>query len=1008
MNEVQQPFGRLLKEHRLAAGLSQEQLAERARVSVETISALERGARQRPYIDTIAMLADALHLSYGARVELEQAAARRDSALAAAPTPPESVTFLFTSIEGGISRWESSPDAMAAAVARHDELMRRTIQSHGGNIFRKSDEGFCAVFASVEDAADAAVHAQRAVKSQDFSGVDGLAVRMAVHNGRAEVRHGEYVGPALGHVARLLDVARGGQIVVSAAAQEQLRGALPRGASLYDLGPHRLRDLAQPANIYQLAAPGIGESVPPLRSLKSLPNNLRAQLSSFVGREKDVAEVEQLIVNHRLVTLVGAGGVGKTRIALRVASCLLDGSLQGVWFVDFAPITDGALVPNAIATSVAMLELRNRPPLETLITYLKNKHLLLVLDNCEHLVEEVAKTTDAILQLCPRVHILTTSREVLGVGGEQVYRVPSLSVPSQDELRTLNVEEALTYAAVALFVDRAAAADRRFALTERMVPVVAEICRRLDGIALAIELAAARVNTLSVTTLAQRLNERFLVLTGGRRTALPRHKTMRALLDWSYDLLEDREQGVLRRLSIFAGGFTLELATALFTQSKTVRQDDVLDLVASLVDKSLVQVETVADATRYRLLESTRQYALEKLQGRGEYGRTARALALALLELGERFDSPNLMPDRIWAAQAKPEVENARAALEWAFGSRGDPRIGQRLAGVRGGVWFGVVSIETRHWVRLALKTCDDATPPEVRAKLLLEEARIAQFLGQGQNEATRAAANRALTLYAQAEDGLGVAEAQLYLGRGFIHGGRIAEGENLVRAALAAARSHAAEKVTALATQALAASRYFRNDLEAARRLYREVLTLCKASECDSQVAVATYCLAEVEFQAGDIETALRLGREAAEVLRANSGFSLASVLSNCSAYLIALTRLEEARNYAREAIVLAREAGFDFAVTLALQHLAATATLRAHAGDADLLLDLQRAAYLLGFVNVRFSDPGWARQYTEQQEYDRILPVLRTALGAALDEHVNEGKQWSQDQAVAVALNI
>jgi predicted ATPase len=617
----------------------------------------------------------------------------------------------------------------------------------------------------------------------------------------------------------------------------------------------------------------------------------------------------------------------------------------------------------------------------------------------------VAVAVAALLQSCSRVQILATSREALGIRGERTYRVPSLSAPALDETRPLPVDEALRYDAVALFAVRAEAADSRFALTQEVVPTVVEICRRLDGIALAIELAAARVNVLSATTLANKLNERFLILTGGSRTALPRHKTMRAMHDWSYDLLEEREQDLFRKLSIFAGGFTFELVTAVCA-GEGISESDVLDLLGSLVDKSLVQTEVEGETRRCALLESTRQYAYEKLRQRGEHVSTARAHALAMLALAERFDSAlELTPDRFWTASVKPELENWRAALEWALGPEGDVRIGQQLAGSLSEVWRYQRG-EGQHWVRAALKTCDDATPTRVRAGLELAEALV---LAQLQNEASLAAAERALTLYKQAGDSLGVAKARHYAGQALIFSGRLEEGEKLARAALAAARRGGDRRLIALTTIALANARYLDSDLRAARKLYREGLTLYKAAGCERYAGRVALNLAEAEFQVGNVETALQLAGEAAEALGADVAFpAAAAALCNCSAYLIALTRVEEARGYAREALILAHEAGFDLHVVWALHHLAAIAALREGDNAADRLVDLQRAARVLGFVNARFPELEPARQYTEQQEYDKMLPVLRNELGADLDALMTEGKQWPDDRAVAEALMI
>jgi predicted ATPase/transcriptional regulator with XRE-family HTH domain len=734
----------------------------------------------------------------------------------------------------------------------------------------------------------------------------------------------------------------------------------------------------------------------------AMPNNLPTQLSSFVGREDVVTEVKQLIGVHRLVTLVGAAGIGKTRIALHVAAELIEGPLAGIWFVDLAPLRDASLAANTIGEALGILQAPNRPTLETIVEYLKKKHILLVLDNCEHVIDGLARTAVAILHGCAHVHILATSREPLAISGERLFRVPSLGVPSPHDLETLTLDNIREYGAIALFVDRASAKNHRFGLTEQLAPVVIEICRRLDGIALAIELAAARLNVLSATMLAQKLEHCFSILTGGNRSALPRHRTMRALIDWSYDLLKDREQRTFRKLSIFAGGFSLELLTALCTADGDLAEVEVIDLVSSLVDKSLVLSEVSADGTvRYRLLESTRQYALEKLRELGEYTDTARAHAVAMLALAEHFESAlELISDRLWTTLAKPELDNFQAALEWALGSQGDLRIGQRLAG-EGAFFFGRASIETRYWVRAALQTCDASTPKRVRAMLEIAETRVAWMLGQLQDEASLAASERALQLFIQVDDRVGMAKAQFYLGTGLIHARRINKGENVVREALALARTTGAEKVIAEAACALGTARLLAGDLVAARSFFREALTLYEEAECERYGAGMAANLAEVEFQLGNIETAVHLARSAVEVMRSGSGFPTHLwVLCNCAAYLVALGNADEARRIARDVVILARDAPSEVHTLWALQHLAAIATLQAG--------DIRSAALILGFINARFSDLKYTREYTENQEYDKMLPTLRSALGTALDAHMDEGTQWSMDQAVAVALRL
>jgi predicted ATPase/class 3 adenylate cyclase len=478
---------------------------------------------------------------------------------AAGPLPSGTVTFAFTDIEGSTQRWERDRAAMEQALKRHDELVRAAIARHEGHVFKTIGDAFCIAFARPEDAVAAMFDVQRSLGTADFSDVGDLKARAAVHTGTADEREGDYFGPAVNRVARLLAIGHGGQVLVSGATAELIDSLAPH-ASLRDLGEHRLKDLTRPEQVYQLVGEGPQEIFPPLRSLEALPNNLPLQLTSFVGREDELAEIRALLDKTRLLTLVGTGGVGKTRAALQVAADLLDGSGDGVWFVDLAPLREASLIAPEIAATLGLTVAPDRTPAEVIIAYLKPRRLLLVIDNCEHLVAGAAAVIDAILRACPRISIIATSREGLNVAGESVHRMPSLSVPPPKS--ALSAAEAATYGAVALFAERAHAADDRFTLTDQNAAIVADVCRRLDGIALAIELAAPRVKVLAVEQLSRRLDERFRILTGGSRSALPRQQTMRALIDWSYDLLSDTEKAVFRRAGVFVGGFTLESATA--------------------------------------------------------------------------------------------------------------------------------------------------------------------------------------------------------------------------------------------------------------------------------------------------------------------------------------------------------------------------------------------------------------------------------------------------------------
>jgi predicted ATPase/class 3 adenylate cyclase len=918
--------------------------------------------------------------------------------------PTGTVSFLFSDIEGSAARWDGDRDAMASALARHDALMRATLEACDGYVFKTMGDAVCAVFARAEDAIAAALEAQRALRAEDFSAVAELPVRMALHTGTAEERDGDYFGPAVNRVARLLAIGHGGQVLVSGVTADLLQGEMPAQSSLRDLGAHRLKDLARPEQVYQLIAPDLPEAFPALRSLDELPNNLPRRLTSFVGREDVVAEVVSLVEQFPLVTLVGTGGAGKTRCAVQVGAELLDGSGDGVWLAELAPISDPALVTSVITQALNVQEQPNRPILDTLLAYLKRKHLLLILDNCEHVIDEARRVAGAILQACPDVRILATSREGLNIAGEETYRMPSLAVPSNEE--TLSTDGVTRYAAVQLFIDRALSSNKRFSFTEENAPHVAEICRRLDGIPLAIELAAARVKVLSPQQLAQKLDERFRVLTGGDRSALPRQQTMRALIDWSYDLLAEDERGLFRKLSIFAGGFTLESATAI-CGDEAIDEIAMLDLLTSLVDKSLVQAELVGSGTRYRLLESTRQYAREKLSESGEYELVAHAHASAFVALAEQLhEIRDTTPERAWSAQSESELENFRAALAWALGPRGDALLGQRLAGALRSLSDELTTAEGRGWVHAAQELVTNETPLPVLAALDLADAVFAS--GLTQYKASLAAGERALASYGKLGDSRELVTAQNSVGRALVLLGNVAEGEALLTQALSGARALRQRRLTMLSLRNLGVARQIAGDLTEARRLYSEALAIARNIGAERSAAITALNLAEAEFRDGNAEAALRLASDALTVYRTFSIRVSLMFQCNIAAYLLALRRYDEARLSARGALSVVRDGQWDVGVAIVLQHLAAVSALRQSA-DGQSCEELARAARLLGYVDASLAALDALREYTEQQGYDAMVPALRDGLGA--DDFLKlmaEGSTWSEDQAVAEAMLI
>jgi predicted ATPase/class 3 adenylate cyclase len=915
------------------------------------------------------------------------------------PLPTGAITLLFSDIEGSTQRWEERPEAMVSALQRHDRLLRGAIEANRGHIFKTVGDAFCAAFSHATDGVAAALDAQRALAAEDFSAVGGLTVRIAVHSGTTHERDGDYFGPTVNRVARLLTIVHGEQVVISGETAQLLRDALPGQAELRDLGSHRLKDLVEPEHVWQLTAPGLRDRFPPLLSLGSLPNNLPRQVTPLIGRDDVVAEVEALIGEAALVTLVGTGGIGKTRVALQAGADLLDGSGDGVWFVELAPLSDPSLVAGTIASTLGLREQPERPVLETLLQYLKRRRLLLILDNCEHVIAETARIAETILHDCPEVRLLATSREALRISGEHPYRMPSLTVPVVGA--ALTGATALQHGAVALFAQRAAISDAKFRMDDENATVVGEIVRRLDGIPLAIELAAARVRVLTLAQIAKKLDERFAVLTGGSRTALPRHQTMRALIDWSYDLLSAQEQRLFRRLSVFAGGWTLD------TASEVCAGDDVFDLLSALVDKSLVVAEPAGEQQRYRLLESTREYARERLAQSGELETIARRHAEAYLALAERLHSAfDSTADRTWLSQTEPELENWRAALAWSLGTQNDVLLGQRLTAKLGDFWHSFGASEGLRWVRTALELVDETTPASVVAQLDLAEALLYESLGR--ISLSHIPAQRALARFQELDDQMGVAYAQHILGSSLAQHGRIADGETLLKAALEVSRKRGRRRLTGRTLRRLATARLHAGDRAAARSLFAEALEIFKAAGAERNVAFVATFLAELEFHGGDAEAAVRLAGEAlAGDRELPDRIRAMFTSSNMAAYLIALDRYDEARERACEALRLAARQENAVLVATALQHLAACAALRRT--EEEVQADHARAARLIGFVDASLAELENQREFTEQQEYDRAIATLRETLGPReLERLMAEGQTWSKERAIAEGLAI
>ena len=587
------------------------------------------------------------------------------------PGDGHTATFLMTDIAGSTRLWEEQRAAMVLALASHDELLRSAVEVAGGKVVKTTGDGLLAVFERPGAAVRAATGAQVALAEHPWPTSAPLRVRMAIHSGDAEFRNDDYFGPSLNRVARLLAIGYGGQVLVSAAGAALVADDLPSGATLLDRGEHHLKDLARPEHVYQLAGPGLAVEFPPLRS-GSGPSNLPADLTTFIGRTREAAEVRVLLQTHRLATLVGVGGTGKTRLMLHVADEVSGRHADGTWLIELAPLREPGLVVGEVVRALGVQVGPGQPAIAAVTDFLRGKDLLLLLDNCEHLIEAAADLAEQLLGTCRSLQVLATSREALGIQGEATYPVPSLAMPAA--LDHLDVEAVAAAEAVRLFVDRAVTTLPSFRLDDLNAEAVVEICRRLDGIPLALELAAARINVLSAAEIAQGLGDRFRLLTGGRRTAVPRQQTLQAMIDWSWDLLAEPDQRLLRRLSVFTGGWSLEAAAAVagdqadssVTPPGAARLD-ALDGLGRLVDRSLVVV-THAETTRYGMLETIRQYATDRLVASGEAAdlrarHLARFRRLAL-DAATGIAGPDMLA---WMGRVEVDLDNLRSALDWAY-----------------------------------------------------------------------------------------------------------------------------------------------------------------------------------------------------------------------------------------------------------------------------------------------------------------------------------------------------
>lgn len=787
----------------------------------------------------------------------------------------QTYTFVFTDIEGSTRLWEQFPEAMDSALELHDRLMRDAFNEFGGHIFKTVGDMFCVAFANPVQAVSACFAAQKRLAETQFGAVGDIRVRMGIYTGTARARDNDYFGTALNRVSRLMSAGHGQQVLVSAPTAEFVSTELPDGCTLLELGPHQLRDVERPEVIFQLCHQALRAEFPPLRTLDATPNNLPRELSTFVGRESEINDIKKLIREKSLVTLIGSGGCGKTRLALQIASDLLAKFEHGAWFVDLAPLTDPDLVAQTVLLTLNMSEEPGVTALESLKRQLKSQTTLIVLDNCEHLLDACANVVDQILRNAPNVKVLATSREGLGLNGEMPWRVPSLSVPkrtpqSADDLM-------IRSEAARLFVERAATTQPNFELTDQNFESVASICTRLDGIPLAIELAAARVKALPVEQISSRLDDRFRLLTGGSRTALPRQQTLRALIDWSYNLLGDKERTLLCRLSVFQGGWDLVAAESICSDD-SLEEWEILDVLSQLVDKSLVVFEETSGQGRYRLLETVRQYAREKLLDSME-GPVLRGKHLNhFLTWIEQSLSKLAGPDGMKIfEQIEDDHDNYRAALEWAAADPDCNTEFLRLARALSRFWEtrGYLT-EGKSWLERALEATENISGVDATVADQLEDVRMRAYnqLGNicremGEYAAATEAFVRSTELAKKREFHMGLAILQNNLGLTLQNQLRFPEARVAFEESIRICRDINDQLHLGTALENLGSLLQDLGELDRAKELNTEAAVIFHKLGDNRSIAINHSLRADHQYATAQFDGALASYREALELLR-------------------------------------------------------------------------------------------------------------------------------------------
>ena len=948
-------------------------------------------------------------------------------------SPPElptgTVTFLFTDIEGSTRLLQELGDEWGDVLQDQRRLMRAAITANQGIELGTEGDSFFVVFASAANATQMVVVAQQALASHAWPGGKPVRLRMGLHTGEGRLVAGGYVGLDVHRAARIAACGHGGQVVLSDTVHGLVEQALPAGTSLRDLGQHRLKDLPRPEQLYQLDIEGLPTEFPPLKTLDVRKNNLPLQLTSFLGRAAELQELKGILAAGRLLTLLGTGGIGKTRLAIELATDVLE-DYANVWLAELASVWDPGLVAPTLMSAIDVREQAGRTPTEALIDYFGSKSALVILDNCEHLIEPCAILAESLLQACPKLKVIATSREVLGIAGETPWRVPSLAVPDPDRLPAF--DQVAESTAVALFIDRAQAASPSFLLTMENAPLVVQVCQRLDGIPLAIELAASRLSLLSLPQMLTRLNDRFKLLTGGRRTALPRQQTLRAAIDWSHDLLAEPERTLLRRVSVFSGGFTLELAEEICAWTP-LDAADVLDLLGTLVSKSLAVYDEAG--ARYRLLETIREYAVERARSAGEEEELQNRHRARFLALAEEADIQLHGPTQLqWFDLIDTEIANFRAAFDSCL-AHDDAQAALRIATGLGLYWRARGHFnEGRLWLERALGR-KDAVPSTLRAKALAWSS----YLGIWQGAWTQAQMHgeESLNLYTAARDDWGIGFALQTLGAVALNQDDYPNAARLQQESIRHLRQTGDTDSLGLSYLYLGVVALRRAEYAPAMRLLEQALISFREIADMRRVSIALRLMGEVELCQGHYTPATTLLDESLDLVRRAKDrvdlgltvYLLGQAARSAADYPRANELFEESLAIAREfndgmsaglalceLAIVARQVGDLNGATARLEEALATFDPREKFGVVACLHgvalvtsqrgDAVRAATLFGAAHRIREELGAPIPPFEQDEYEKEALRVRTELGETeFTRLLAEGGSLTVDAAISYA---